>query len=216
MVLWTLLLLPIKSKQKTPNKLDKTLLKKGSNNILLFGKKTNTRCSFSVGNRMQSWDTIKPTKCPSLTSAFWSHPCAPQAFQSSQNCFFHGYPNRRYCYLLISKTFWQSVRSMLQCALGNTLSSFGSLKMHFNGLVIKIFSVFYTKALKLTIYLVTFVNEIWELLYLGYVFQVSIADLSEFSCYSGLIEWTDLHNPVPAPKPKPSRQWDLYELVPKL
>lgn len=60
--------------------------------------------------------------------------------------------------------------------------------MYFNGLVIKIFSVFCTKALKLTIYLFESVNEIWELLYLGYVFQVSIADLSEVSCYSGLTE----------------------------
>lgn len=76
----------------------------------------------------------------------------------------------------------------MQRAFGNTLSPFCALKMYFNGLVIKIFSVLCTKALKLTICLFESVNEIWELLYLGYVFQVSIADLSEVSCYSGLTE----------------------------
>lgn len=51
------------------------------------------------------------------------------------------------------------------CIWKYSLILFFTLKMYFNDLVIRVFSVFYTKALKFTVYLVASVSDILD--YLG-------------------------------------------------
>jgi len=92
------------------------------------------------------------------------HPCAPRAFQSSQ----HLFPAQLSKWEILLSPLFPKISgnpgtSILKCvASGNTLSSFFALKMYFNDLVIRIFSVFYTKVLKLTIYLLASFHEILD------------------------------------------------------
>lgn len=56
------------------------------------------------------------------------------------------------------------VMSIFKCIFGNNRSSIFTLKMYFSDLGIRISSVFYTKALNWSIYLVASVNEILDIL----------------------------------------------------
>lgn len=216
MVLWTLLLPSIKRKTKHKTTLIILCWKRTQTTSCLL-QKTNTVRSFSVENRMQSLGTQRKAR-----RAPFPHLCLLVPIPALQGHLFPA-PLSKW-EILLSPPFpnisGNPAMSIFKHIFGNNRSSIFTLKMYFSDLGIRISTVFYTKALNRSIYLVASVNEILDTL--GIASWLHVPGLYSRPLQTPVnsadrVNWINRFLwPCPSTKPKPFGEQDIRELVSEL